>query len=110
LLAVDYTASSTFDDVSPGGFNISYVDGSFAAGDYFTDTFEIGGFSVKNMTMGLGLTTDIPNGLVGVGYELNEASISTINAKYPNLPVALQQGGFVNTVAFSLWLNDLGTL
>jgi hypothetical protein len=59
------------------------------------------------MTMGLGISTDIPFGLVGIGYELDEASTSTVQTVYPNLPVAMQQAGDISTVAYSLWLNDL---
>lgn len=57
--------------------------------------------------MGLAEQTDIPFGLIGVGYKSNEASIQTINETYPNLPVAMQSDGFIKTVAYSLWLNDL---
>ena len=59
------------------------------------------------MTMGLGVKTDVPFGLLGVGYASNEASTQTENAKYPNLPIAMQQAGLINSVAYSLWLNDL---
>jgi len=102
--------STTFDDVGPGDFNISYVDGSSSVGDYFTDVFEIGGATLKNMTMGLGLETDIAYGLVGVGYAVNEAIVGTtqsLSSIYPNLPVQMVNEGLINTVAYSLWLNDL---
>ena len=56
--------------------------------------------------MGLGLNTSIPYGLVGVGYAVNEASVS--RTSYPNLPVAMMNEGLINSVAYSLWLNDLG--
>lgn len=98
------TDSSSFVDAGEGDFSISYVDGSSANGDYFTDVFEIGDTSVSNMTIGLGIKTNIPYGLVGVGYAANEAAQGTI---YPNLPVQMQQEGLISTVAYSLWLNDL---
>ncbi|KAK7752993.1 hypothetical protein SLS62_004942 [Diatrype stigma] len=101
-----YTAaiSSSFADAGEGSFSISYVDGSSAHGDYFTDVFEIGDTAVLNMTIGLGQETNIPYGLVGVGYIMNEASL---NDRYPNLPVQMQKEGLIPTVAYSLWLNDL---
>ncbi|KAK5663785.1 hypothetical protein OQA88_4217 [Cercophora sp. LCS_1] len=102
--------SSTFEVVGKNTFDISYVDGSSSTGDYFTDVFEIGGAVVDNMTMGLGLRTTIPYGLVGVGYALNEAIVSdtqSASSAYPNLPVSMVDAGFINTVAYSLWLNDL---
>lgn len=64
------------------------------------------------MTMGLGLKTDIPNGLVGIGYAVNEAIVGTtqsLKSVYPNLPVNMVDEGLINTIAYSLWLNDLGT-
>ncbi|KAK3393562.1 aspartic peptidase domain-containing protein [Podospora didyma] len=100
--------STTFEVVN-NDFNISYVDGSSSTGDYFTDHFEIGGANLRNMTMGLGLNTDIAYGLVGVGYALNEAIVGTESTAsvYPNLPVNMMDQGLINTVAYSLWLNDL---
>ncbi len=97
--------------VGAGQFDIAYVDGSKSQGDYFTDAFQIAGTSLSNLTMGLGKDTDIPFGLVGVGYASNEAIVSdtrTFSSAYPNLPVAMMQGGLINTNAYSLWLNDLG--
>lgn len=106
----DPSKSDTFVDVGKNEFNISYVDGSHSQGDYFTDRFEIGG-AVVNVTMGLGIDTDIAYGLVGVGYALNEAIVAdthSANSAYPNLPVTMEQEGLINTIAYSLWLNDLG--
>ncbi|KAL2021649.1 hypothetical protein VTK56DRAFT_7002 [Thermocarpiscus australiensis] len=102
--------SDTFSVVGRGEFDIQYVDGSSSKGDYFTDVFEIGGATLRNMTMGLGLQTDISNGLVGVGYALNEAIVGktqSASSMYPNLPVNMVNEGLINTVAYSLWLNDL---
>jgi len=67
--------SSTYKTVGQNTFDISYVDGSSSSGDYFTDVFEIAGATLNNMTMGLGIKTDIAYGLVGVGYALNEAIV-----------------------------------
>ena len=54
------------------------------------------------------MKTDIRHGLVGIGYAINEASLSTMGKTYPNLPMAMEQAGLINSVAYSLWLNDLG--
>ncbi|AEO53652.1 hypothetical protein MYCTH_2295287 [Thermothelomyces thermophilus ATCC 42464] len=102
--------SSSFEVIGEGQFDIEYVDGSSSKGDYFTDVFQIGDISVQNMTMGLGLHTDIAYGLVGVGYAINEAIVATTQSRdsvYPNLPVQMVDQGLINTVAYSLWLNDL---
>ncbi|KAI1770780.1 mitochondrial elongation factor g 1-like protein [Hypoxylon cercidicola] len=106
----DERASSSLTVVGEDEFTISYVDGSSSRGDYITDTFEIGGATIDNMTMGLGLRTDIPYGLVGVGYALNEAivaSTQSASSSYDNLPLLMQKQGLINTNAYSLWLNDL---
>ncbi len=110
-MAVDSGGSSTLDIIGQGLFSISYVDGSHSDGSYFTDVFTIGGSTVTNMTMGLGEDTDINFGLVGIGYKTDEAIVSserTTSAAYNNLPVVLMNEGITKTVAFSLWLNDLG--
>ncbi|KAI0160656.1 acid protease [Xylariaceae sp. FL1272] len=102
LGSYEHSDSDTYKLVN-NDFSISYVDGSSSQGDYITETFAIGDVSLTNMTMGLADTTDIPYGLVGVGYKTNEAS-DTI---YNNLPVVMFNEGKINTIAYSLWLNDL---
>ena len=102
--------SSTFEITGQNEFNISYVDGSHSDGSYFTDVFTIGGSTVTNMTMGLGESTDINFGLVGIGYKTDEAIVSTtqtLSAAYNNLPLVMVQEGVIKTNAYSLWLNDL---
>ncbi|KAI1108824.1 aspartic peptidase domain-containing protein [Nemania sp. NC0429] len=90
-------------------FQIAYVDGSFSRGAYIAETFGIGDVELSNMTMGLGLQTDIAYGLVGVGYAINEASVNSPDPEvYPNLPVVMRDEGHIKTNAYSLWLNDLG--
>ena len=54
------------------------------------------------------MQTDIPYGLVGVGYAMHESSLTPEGSAYPNLPVAMEREGLINSVAYSLWLNDLG--
>ncbi|KAL2203934.1 acid protease [Sarocladium strictum] len=107
LGSFDPDKSKTFYDFAPDSFDISYIDQSYAKGDYFNDTFEITGATVTNLTMGLGLQTDLAYGLLGVGYAINEASISSAGFMYPNLPIAMQKSGHIRTIAYSLWLNDL---
>jgi hypothetical protein len=104
----DHSASSTFVDIEEGGFNISYVDGTGSAGDYFQDTFSIGGSTIDKFEMGLGLDTTISVGIMGIGYNDSEANVDTGNGtEYPNLPIALLNAGLIPTNAYSLWLNDL---
>lgn len=108
-IIVTSDGSSTYNDLGEV-FEISYVDGSFSKGDYFTDTFSIANTTVSNLTMGLGADTTIPYGLLGIGYSLNEAIIGTkesVGAAYHNLPALMMNQGIIATNAYSLWLNDL---
>ena len=107
LMLVNSADSETFDVIGAGLFKISYQDNSTSVGDYFTDVLEIGSARLDNFTMGLGQETTVPFGLIGVGYDTNEASNDNSDIVYPNLPVALQKRGVINSVAYSLWLNDL---
>lgn len=103
------SASSTYEDLGEV-FEIGYADGSYSKGDYFQDTFSIASTTVANLTMGLGADTTIPYGLLGIGYSLNEAIISTkesLSAAYHNLPALMMTQGIIATNAYSLWLNDL---
>lgn len=106
---VDQSQSSTFVIVEQNQFNISYVDGTGSSGDYFEDTFTIGGGTIKNFEMGLALDTSIGVGIMGIGYNISEANVDTGNGTiYPNLPFAMADAGLINANAYSLWLNDLG--
>ncbi|KAH8594685.1 aspartic peptidase domain-containing protein [Bisporella sp. PMI_857] len=106
--AFDYAASSTFQDIGQGEFNISYVDGSGSVGDYFSDALSIGGASISNFQMGLALDTTIGVGIMGIGYNNSEANVFTGNGIiYANLPFAMVDQGLIKTEAYSLWLNDL---
>lgn len=111
MVVVDASNSSSFQVVDPSAFNISYLDGTGASGDYFTDVFTIGSTTLKTLTMGLGVNTDNPYGLVGIGYPAIEAidpKFRNSTSIYPNLPHELVNEGIIPTVAYSLWLNDLG--
>ncbi|RDW89607.1 acid protease-1 [Coleophoma cylindrospora] len=104
-----YTAnsSSTYSYVS-SVFNISYVDGSGAAGDYATDTFTIGGTSLDSLQFGIGYTSSSSEGILGIGYELNEVQVGRAGlTAYANLPAQLVADGLIQSNAYSLWLNDL---
>ncbi|KAI1647040.1 acid protease [Daldinia loculata] len=110
LGSFDESASTSFSVVGQSEFSISYVDGSHSKGDYIAETFGIGDVTLTNLTMGLGVNTDIPYGLVGVGYVASEAivgSTRSTSSTYDNLPVKMQKEGLIATNAYSLWLNDL---
>ncbi|KAH6642809.1 aspartic peptidase domain-containing protein [Boeremia exigua] len=99
--------SSTYEFVN-NAFNISYVDGSGAAGDYATDTFRFGGQTIRDMQFGIGYISSSPEGILGIGYTINEVQVNRFGLdEYPNLPQKLKDDGTISTNAYSLWLNDL---
>ncbi|OCL12699.1 candidapepsin-4 precursor [Glonium stellatum] len=103
----DANSSSTYTYVN-SDFNISYVDGSGASGDYAKDTFSFGGQDLKDMQFGIGYTSTSPEGILGIGYTVNEVQVNRAGGQaYPNLPQLLANNKIINSNAYSLWLNDL---
>ena len=101
--------SSTFIDLVPQGFQISYVDNSGVTGDYIGDTLAIGKTSLTNLTMGLATSASRALGIMGIGFVAGESSTNDDPTNtYPNVISELKQQGYINTMAYSLWLNDLG--
>lgn len=89
-------------------FNISYVDGSGAAGDYVEDTVKIGDATITNQQFGIGYTSTSEEGILGIGYPINEVAVQYNGGKsYSNVPESLVSSGAISTNAYSLWLNDL---
>lgn len=107
----DNTASSTFDLLAADMFQIEYVDGTQIVGDYFSDTINLGTASIKNMTMGLASTSDRPLGIMGIGYQAGESiAAHAPDQVYPNIINQLVNQRYINTLAYSLWLNDLSKI
>ena len=105
----DPTKSSTYSLVQSGGFSITYGDGTEIDGDFITDNVNFGGnVTVKNQILGLAnYTTGDTYGLMGVGFDTNEANVSVGGSIYPNIIDELKTQGFINVKAYSLWLDDL---
>ena len=106
----DDTKSSTFVEIgSEDAFQIQYEDNSQVTGDYFNDTLAIGKTTINNMTMGLALQSpDRAFGIMGIGYDSDESiAEQSPNDIYPNVVAQLVNQGYINTLAYSLWLNDL---
>ncbi|KAF7522707.1 hypothetical protein PCG10_007221 [Penicillium crustosum] len=103
----DSTSSSSYSFVN-SDFNISYADGSGAAGDYVTDTLTIGGTTIKDFQFGLGFSSGSAEGVLGIGYTVNEVQVGRNgDSAYANLPKAMVNKGIIQSNAYSLWLNDL---
>lgn len=104
-----YTAnsSSTYKYLE-SRFNISYVDGSGASGDYVTDTFRFEGIEIATFQFGIGYVSSSRQGILGIGYPENE--IQAVHQKqkpYQNLPARLVADGHIATSAYSIWLDDV---
>lgn len=100
-------SSSTYSYVQ-SNFNITYVDGSGATGDYVKDTVTIGSTSVTSQQFGIGYTSSSAEGILGIGYEINEVWAGRNNlSPYSNFPASLVSKGAIASNAYSLWLNDL---
>ncbi|KAL2046686.1 hypothetical protein ABVK25_011600 [Lepraria finkii] len=107
--AFDVDSSSSAKQWGPdGAFQISYEDSSGVVGDYINDTLAIGNTVIKQMTMGLAFQASNPQGIMGIGYDADE-SIAEQDPEsiYPNVISQLKDQGYINTLAYSLWLNDL---
>ena len=99
--------SSSGADIGQGQFQIRYVDGSEIQGDYISDVLNIGKTQLKNLTMAAALTASRGVGIMGIGYASDESAATISGVTYPNVINLLKDQGFINTLAYSLWLNDL---
>lgn len=100
-------SSSTYTYLN-SDFNISYVDGSSAAGDYATDTFHMGDVQIKDFQFGIGYSSSSAQGILGIGYPANEVqSVRYGKEPYKNLPARMVSDGFVDSNVYSIWLNDI---
>ncbi|KFH41776.1 aspartic-type endopeptidase-like protein [Hapsidospora chrysogenum ATCC 11550] len=98
--------SSTYDYVG-SWFNITYVDGSGAAGDYVTDRLRIASETIDNFQFGVGYNSSSPQNILGIGYPVNEAQVISQGMQpYKNLPARLADDDIIASPSYSLWLND----
>lgn len=101
----DSGSSSTSKYIS-SDFDIEYVDGSGASGDYFTDKVNWGGVTFD---LQFAVTDNFESGIqdtvFGVGFKYNEAT--TDGAIYDNLPYALKDQGIISSALYSLYLDDV---
>ena len=115
LGSFDPSSSSSFKKVA-NGFEISYGDGTQITGDYGNDTVGFGGISMPGAVVAVvddGQTDTPLSGIMGIGYPDGEAVVQIEGSEedqYVNIIQQLKQSGKINTMAYSLWLNDLGKL
>ncbi|KAK0673903.1 putative candidapepsin precursor [Cercophora samala] len=99
--------SSTYEYIG-SWFNISYVDGSGASGDYVSDTVTFGDATLDRLQFGIGYSSNNAQGILGIGYPINEVQVGRAGMRpYNNLPAQMVAEGLIQSNAYSLWLNDL---
>lgn len=98
-MAVDDSSSSTFTNLSKT-FKIEYVDGSSVDGFYFTDDITVGGADITSLQMALASTADLTYGIMGIGFEGDEAA----QTMYPNIIDKFYTEGLIGARAYSLYL------
>jgi hypothetical protein len=105
--ADDANASSTYEYIN-SNFEISYADGTGAAGDYVKDNIGFGGETIPGLQFGVGYISTSSEGVLGIGYPSREAQVVLEGAQpYANLPQLMVDQGLIRSKAYSLWLNDL---
>ncbi|PHH55397.1 putative aspartic-type endopeptidase opsB [Ceratocystis fimbriata CBS 114723] len=100
-------SSSTYQYVG-SYFNITYMDGTSASGDYVTDTFTIGGSNLTNFQFGIGYSSSSSQAILGIGYPINEVQVGRAGMDpYANLPQKMVDESLIPSRTYSLYLNDL---
>ncbi|KAG5355052.1 Acid protease [Yarrowia sp. B02] len=108
----DFNAShsSTFQEYKKGQFYIQYGDFTTAEGDWVKDTIDVAGASIPEFVFAAATKTDT-DAVFGIGYPANEAANLPLEKgtrfEYDNFPIRLAKSGFINTPAYSLYLDSL---
>lgn len=63
---------------------------------------------MQNLIMGLAHKTTTGNGLIGIGYDVNEALVQSgaSTTPYPSIMDTMLNQSLIQVKAYSLWLND----
>lgn len=89
-------------------FEIVYADGTGASGSYLSDNLNFGGSTLESFQFGTGYNSSSRQGVLGIGFKSDESEVvDEVGPAYPNLPIALANAGLTNSLAYSLWLNDI---
>lgn len=104
----DQSTSTSF-ELTSEQFNVTYLDLRHTLGDYGADVFSFnadGSNILKNFTFGIASETSDPIPVLGIGLKELEQTVDP-KYKYDNLPILLKQQGYINKVAYSVYLNLL---
>ncbi|KAG5354514.1 Acid protease [Yarrowia sp. B02] len=106
--AYSRNASSTWSHYADNFF-IFYGDQTSASGDWATETLGFADAQIPKFVFGEA-TSASSQPVFGIGYTGNEASThQNPSFTYDNIPVRLAKEGYVNTPAYSLYLDDVSS-
>ncbi|KAG0657693.1 hypothetical protein C6P45_002397 [Maudiozyma exigua] len=96
-------------------FSITYGDQSFAKGTWGQDVLSLDGVDISGVSFAVADNTDSNVGVLGIGFEDLETTTGASGYvedphTYPNLPVVLKTSGAIDTVAYSLYLDDAAAM
>jgi hypothetical protein len=84
---------------------VAYDDNTSATGDYALDYLTIGGVVIKDMQFGIMYQGTTRYGLLGIGFPGIESTAVYRLGQYNNFPILLVNQGYIQSAAYSLWLN-----
>ncbi|SMN21711.1 similar to Saccharomyces cerevisiae YDR144C MKC7 GPI-anchored aspartyl protease, member of the yapsin family of proteases involved in cell wall growth and maintenance [Maudiozyma saulgeensis] len=106
--------SSTYHD-NTTSFSITYGDQSFASGTWGQDVLSLDGVDISGVSFAVADNTDSNVGVLGIGFEALETTTGISGTvsdphTYPNLPVVLKSSGAIDSIAYSLYLDDASAM
>ncbi|ODV65858.1 acid protease [Hyphopichia burtonii NRRL Y-1933] len=94
------TASSTFQSNS-SDFSINYMDNTYASGVWGQDDITLNDdFTLNGANFAVADNSDSDTSVFGISYKTAESS----KGEYDNLPIQMKQQGYINKIAYSLYL------
>lgn len=103
----DEKKSKTFHD-NKTDFSIQYGDNSFAKGNWGTDVISFGDTKIKDMSIAVGEKANSSQGVFGIGLKGLETTVqNNEGSAYDNFPMKLKNEGKIDSISYSLWLNDI---
>ena len=76
-------------------------------GTFINETIGIFGVSMDDVQVGLAKRGNKAGGILGIGFDSGEFGVLlNRNPSYPNLVSQLVLNGYINSRAYSIWLDD----
>ncbi|KAL8659987.1 MAG: hypothetical protein Q9226_000150 [Calogaya cf. arnoldii] len=101
----DPRQSSSMEDLQQA-FEIGYLDHRGVEGTFINETLGIFEMSMDDVQMGLATSGDRAEGVLGIGFDNGEFGLNFNMPVYPNLVSQLVLNGYINSRAYSIWLDD----